>query len=484
MIGTSVADGPTSRLAVSIACVVYLVGYAGYCFTSDPPSQSVRYLVYAVPAILAAPLLFQRSARTNKAATAYLLTYVSLGSLGYLMGVKDISFFLNDFIIMVLIIVSFVPTINVRVEHIRIVFLCSLAYFALVFSVAEHEVRLFQILESGTGSGLEKGYDNNEGGLLGPVYAVFFYATGARLQFVLALVMSLLGGKRIGVIAILVGVVALFLFRRAAALKEKRNRFIVLLAGLAVINIAASNLLSISEYLHQKLHISVHIEEIMLGRHAIAVEMAEDIDSRPLVKSLVGYGAGSANALATLISDGTLSEPHNDWLKILYDYGILGSIVITVFIALVFSSSTTGAVIALTNAIIMTTDNVVIYLFYQFPIVLMVAYSVMRESRASETANAPEAQHDQGQAGMNSAISGSKPFVSMPGMRIACRPQDADQQDGSERRRGTGSDRSHRLVPVRSRHRFKWPTVATTYYPRRAIRVPPPGPQGRPRDRP
>jgi len=195
-----------------------------------------------------------------------------------------------------------------------------------------------------------------------------------------------------GVIAILVGVVALFLFRKAAALKEKRNRFIVLLVGLAVINLTASNLLSISEYLHQKLHISVHIEEIMLGRHAIAVEMAHDIDSRPLVKSLIGYGPGSANALATLVSDGTLKEPHNDWLKILYDYGILGSIIITVFIALVFSSSTTGAVIALTNAIMMTADNVVIYLYYQFPIVLMLAYSVMRESRASETANAPEAK--------------------------------------------------------------------------------------------
>jgi O-antigen ligase len=129
----------------------------------------------------------------------------------------------------------------------------------------------------------------------------------------------------------------------------------------------------------------------MLGRHAIAVEMAQDIDSRPLVESLIGYGPGSANALATLVSDGTLSEPHNDWLKILYDYGILGSAIITIFIALVFSSSPTGAVIALANAIMMTTDNVIIYLYYQFPIVLMVAYSVMRDSRASETANAPAA---------------------------------------------------------------------------------------------
>jgi len=335
------------------------------------------------------------------------------------MGVTDTGSFLNDFIIMVLIVVSFVPAINVKRKHIRIVFFCSLAFFALVFFAAAHEVRLFEILESGTGSGLEKGYDNNQGGLVGPIYAVFFYATGAWPEFLLALVMSLLGGKRIGVIAILVGLVALFLFRRAAALKEKRNRFIALLVGLAVINIAASNLLSISEYLYQTLHITVHIEEIMLGRHAIAVEMAHNIDSRPLVASLIGYGPGSANALATLVSDGTLSEPHNDWLKILYDYGILGSSIITIFIALVFSSSTTGAVIALTNAIMMTTDNVVIYLYYQFPIVLMLAYSAMRESHASEMVTALEANLSKARQAARQLQRGSTSDA-----QIACRRPD------------------------------------------------------------
>jgi hypothetical protein len=57
-----------------------------------------------------------------------------------------------------------------------------------------------------------------------------------------------------------------------------------------------------------------------------------------------------------------------------------------VFIALVFSTSATGAVIAIASAILMTTDNVVMYFFYQFPIVLMVGYSALRESRVQGTA--------------------------------------------------------------------------------------------------
>jgi hypothetical protein len=381
MTATSVADQAFNRFVVSIACAVYLVGYAGYCFGES--LGSLRYLVYVVPPILVASLTLQRTPASNKAATVFFLTYLLLAPVGYLIGVKDTDFFFNNFIIMVLIIVSFVPTINVGIEQIRVVFLCSVAYFVLAYSLTDHGgVRLFQILKSGTGSGLEDGYDNHQGGLLGPIYAVFLYAVGAKIQFLLALIMSLLGGKRIGVIAIIVGLASIFLFRKAAALKKRRNRFIFLLATLGVINIAASNMVYISQYTYESLRMSVSIEEIMLGRYAIGSEMTRVIDSRSPVESLIGFGPGGGDALATRVSAGTVKEPHNDWLKILYDYGILGSIAITTFIALVFSTSATGSVIAIASGVLMMTDNVVMYLYYQFPIVLMVGYSALRESRA------------------------------------------------------------------------------------------------------
>jgi hypothetical protein len=388
MTAMRVADQASSTLVVSIACVVYLVGYAGYCFSET--LGSLRYLIYAVPLILVAPFTLQRASTSNKPATVFLLTYLSLGSLSYLIGVKDVEFFLSNFIIIVLIIVSFVPMLNVSAEQIRVVFLCSLAYLVLAYLFTEHGgVRFFKILERGTGSGLGNGYDNDQGGLLGPIYAVFLYATGAKLQFLLALAMSFLGGKRVAVIAILVGLAFVLLFHKAAALNEKRNRLIVLLVALVVINIAASNMISISEYGYRSLQLSANIEEVMLGRYAIGSEMTRVIDSRSLVESLVGFGAGSADALARLLSDGTLTHPHNDWLKILYDYGILGSIIVTVFMTLIFSTSTTGSVLAITSAIMMTTDNVVIYLYYQFPIVLMVAHSALRESCAPKTVQRP-----------------------------------------------------------------------------------------------
>jgi O-Antigen ligase len=378
---TDVSDEAFSRLIVSVACGIYLVGYAGYSFGDT--FASLRYLVYAVPPLLVAPLVLQRAPMSNKPAVAFLFAYFALASVSYLIGMRGGDFFLRNFIIIALIIVAFIPVVQVSAAQIRFVFICSLIYLFLAYWLAGGgSIRLWQILQNGTGSASDAGFDDNQGGLLGPLYAVFLHATGAKLQFLLAVGMSLLGGKRVGVLAILVGLGAAALFRKIGVFEQRRNRFVALLAALLIIDLVASNLTSISEDAHERLNIGVSIEEVMLGRFEIGSEMNRAMSSRPLAESLFGSGAGSADALASIVSDGVLSEPHNDWMKILYDYGIVGSLIIIFFMALVFSISATAAVIAITSAIMMSTDNVLIYLFYQFPVVLMVAYSSLQEMRA------------------------------------------------------------------------------------------------------
>jgi hypothetical protein len=380
---TDVSDEAFSRLVVSVACGIYLVGYAGYSFGDT--LASLRYLVYAVPPLLIAPLVLQRAPMSNKPAVAFLLAYLGLASVSYLIGMRGGDFFLRNFIIIALIIVAFIPVIQVSAAQIRFVFICSLIYLFLAYWLAGGgSIRLWQILQNGTGSASDAGFDDNQGGLLGPVYAVFLHATGAKLQFLLAVGMSLLGGKRVGVLAILAGLGAAALFRKIGVFEQRRNRFVALLAALLITDLVASNLTSISEDAHESLNIGVSIEEVMLGRFEIGSEMNRAMSTRPLAESLFGSGAGSADALASIVSDGVLSEPHNDWMKILYDYGIVGSLIIIFFMALVFSISATAAVIAITSAIMMSTDNVLIYLFYQFPVVLMVAYSSLQEMRARD----------------------------------------------------------------------------------------------------
>jgi O-antigen ligase len=381
---------------VSIACIAYLIGYAGYALFGhkpDEPSPSslavIRYLTYVAPLILVAPIFTQRATPINTSVCAYLFTYLAFCAVDYLIGVRDVDYFVGDVTIISLIIVGFLPKIEVTLEQIRLLLLVSLAYFAVAYIVsARQDIRLLQMITTGSDSGLE-GYDNNQGGLVGPVYTLFFYAIGARLEFGLALIMSLLGGKRIVALSLIVAIVAIFLLNRAFAPKSRLLRFVTLLLGLSAINVIGSNLILISDYLYGSLGMTGSIETVMLGRHQIGVDLTYAISNRPLLETLVGYGPGAANEVATYIARGSLTLPHNDWLKILYDYGILGSIFVTFIIAVIFSTSVAAMALALMTAVIMTTDNVTVYLFYQFPVALMIAYCNRRESNARRTADAP-----------------------------------------------------------------------------------------------
>ena len=387
---TSAADvgnETRSRSVLSIACGVYVVGYAGYYF--EGTFGALRYLIYALPLLLVASIMLQgRDSRCNRSAVAFLLAYLVLAFVSYLTGTRDVEFASRNFFIIALVIVSFIPVIDVNASQIRFIFLCTLIYLFVHYGAAERgEIRFLQMLQYGTGTAVVEGYDSNEGGgIVGPLYAVFFYTTGAKLQFLLAFIMSVVAGKRVAILAIVVGLSAAMLFRNVTALKQRRNCFAALLGTLAVINIVATNLNSISEYVFHRVNIAVSFDEVMLGRYAIAAELNRVMDTRPFVELLFGSGPGSADALASIVSSGVLTQPHNDWMKILCDYGLAGSIVMTTFMAILFSTSTTAAVIAITTAIIMSTDNILIYLFYYFPVSVMVAYSAVQEFATRETA--------------------------------------------------------------------------------------------------
>jgi hypothetical protein len=387
MTRTILKNGAMSRQAVWAACGVYLVWFLS---TSVEFLNPIRYVIYTTPLILMGSLFYERMPKSNTSAEAYFLIYLSMGFIAYLIGIQHLGYFMNEFIIMALVALYFVPLINVSKTQIRVIFLFSAACLFFAYSFSEHRgVRVLEMFE-GTIAPDESGFGHSVG-LVAPIYTVFFFAVGAKIEFTLAVIMSFLGGKRIGLLAILVGLVSLYLFRRVAFLQNRGSRFLILLAALAAINIAAVNLVTIAGYAYSEARQDADIEEIMLGRYAIGTEMSRAMENRSWLQSTIGSGPGSALVLTGLVSGGFMKETHNDWLKIIFDYGILGSSLITIFMALIFSSSRTGPAIALASAVIMMTDNVTIYLFYQFPIALMVAYSRLHDSQRAETGNAPEA---------------------------------------------------------------------------------------------
>ena len=83
-----------SNQAVWIVCIIYLVAYSG-CYLHN----EIRYLMYTIPLILLAYLFYERTPGTTVPAEVSLLTYVLVGVIWLLAGVKDSFLFWNDFII-------------------------------------------------------------------------------------------------------------------------------------------------------------------------------------------------------------------------------------------------------------------------------------------------------------------------------------------------------------------------------------------------
>jgi O-antigen ligase len=114
----------------------------------------------------------------------------------------------------------------------------------------------------------------------------------------------------------------------------------------------------------------------------------------------VGHGAGSSEYLPLqyLPPDSFYAHPHNDYLRILHDYGIVGAVLWLIGgsvllratkrawrAAAINGGSQAGvhlaAVLGMTAlALAMITDNVVIYVFFMAPLAMLVGFSLGRGS--------------------------------------------------------------------------------------------------------
>jgi hypothetical protein len=354
----------------SLLIGVYLVGYVGMS-TVDQLS-TLRYVMYLGPLILlAAPLISDGTSVQGKALNL-LFVYIFLGGLGWLLSPGISEHFLRDYIIIASILVCFAIAPYVREGHIRFAFYASFVLFAFRYTLTDHGGFSLQFLRSAS---LSQSYDSNEG-LLGAIYVIYFFAIGARRDTILALIMTFLGGKRIGLAAMLAGVLVIWFLLKSPALNRPKARFFLLLLAFAAINAVSVYLVWIAETAFRAAHITVPIEEFFAGRYMISNAIYDEMSARSILTSLFGSGAGSADTVTLEITAGRTPLTHNDWLKIMFDYGVIGSVVFTVGFAAIFSTSALAMGLGLATAVLMMTDNVLIYLFYQIPVALMIAYAL------------------------------------------------------------------------------------------------------------
>lgn len=366
-----IADAAVSHVVVTLVCGLYVPAWMGLLFAGavDP----LRYIFYGLPLLLAASVLFQRSPNVRGASVLMLFAFSLMVAVDLLLlRAHPDRAAVNAGIIM-LLIAGLIPRLVVSERQIKLLFLATILIALLHFLASGHSsIRILDLIRTGTGSALSTAYNSHEG-LLSSLYTLFFYATGQTTWAGLAALGMVMGGKRIGILALLLAITFYWIMSRQLPEQTRSGRFAVLLATLAAINITALNLPQLSGAIYNFMQLDVHIEEVMLGRHDMGVELVRELGSRSFGTWLFGAGPGFADALAMRIEGQEL--PHNDWLKILFDYGVLGSVVFTIFVAFVFSTTPLASALAVLSAIIMMTDNILVYPFYQIPAAMMLAYS-------------------------------------------------------------------------------------------------------------
>jgi len=184
----------------------------------------------------------------------------------------------------------------------------------------------------------------------------------------ITLVLFVLAFKRIafvGVGAVLCLELCMYIFLRRPVGR------LMTTAAVVAISIVALFSLQIFDFLTVLLNDSdASANSVSLGRAEMAAELWRQIDAADVSHVLTGFGPGAADR--HLFVAGFDLNPHNDWLKILFDYGMVGFVGLHVVLRLLLPNTSLGNKFYLFTAILMTTGNPLIYTYYFVSLFLIV----------------------------------------------------------------------------------------------------------------
>ena len=195
---------------------------------------------------------------------------------------------------------------------------------------------------------------------------VLYYVHNRRWRLALmAGFLLLLAFKRISFAGVIVALTFDAITRNRTRLRSAKR-----MAALAAIGLSITAIYSVlvfqsaADALQLK---NSSADAISLGRYDIALLLWSRWHDASVLNWLIGFGAGAADSISEVFQ----SNPHNDWLKILFDYGVIGFLVIHAVFFLIFARHRVGLMIYLYNTVLMMPDNVFIYM-YHYPFIALI----------------------------------------------------------------------------------------------------------------
>lgn len=361
---------PDSARSQAIGYVMVAMHSVTCIGLSMPSVDVLRYVAYLLPFIAISAWNYLPQVRTNHSLLDCVAIFVAISVIAVFFTSSISPFSVSpyasrDFFIILGYLIIFAIGWRPSPRQFDIVLLTSAALLAIKYGASGRGFTL-SLLKS---SSLDENYDDYDS-FMGLALVLYYLRYGRNWRLLLALAIMVFGGKRISLGAFSLGAVFLA-FSLFTLRKNEGAARIVFGIVLVTIGGVAANFVRIVEFAFDNVPqlSGYYIEEFMAGRYVLSDSLLRIFEDKNWIEVAFGSGPGASDAIVVDMNIG-ISLTHNDWLKILVDYGYVGLAAFLFIYYRIFGANIWTMALGVMNAIIMMTDNVLIYIFYQFPIIM------------------------------------------------------------------------------------------------------------------
>ena len=385
--GSQPRDVSLSLLPAGVLVGLYLPLLLMFMLSENGEASLTRYSIYALPVALLAVVVAGGRVSLDSRMAGALAIYVVAAAMSIGVSARWSFTTTRDLLILISLLGMFVPMF--RVDGRTVTFLGYGLVLVLVVSI---------VLQGGSALRFDffrsQGFFESVAAFPIALAALYCLMTRRYGVAVALLVATVFGFKRIAIAAIFVGYGTYILLRLAGG-RDAYGRLnvaqtIILLVVVSSIGGLAIFLPEVTVFMLRYFEIpGMSMEEALLGRASIILFLRNEIiDANPIIM-LFGHGVGQADLDIRKVTE--LGNPHNDFLKVFYDYGAVGGLLVFVAMWLAFARNALGAAILVFNAFLMVSDNVFIYFYHQFVALLLMREIVTRTDlwRVKDVLEAP-----------------------------------------------------------------------------------------------
>ncbi len=289
-----------------------------------------------------------------------------------LLSLQYATFFsYRDFLIISAVFITFIPVVAISDKMIKTLFIVfvinSLVGFTfktnvsfnvrsyLVDSIALQEDNAFQFA----------------------LFSLYFIYRKDYKWMTISLFMNGIIFKRIAFFALLASLGAylyLFGFKPREYLNTQRYRKSLFTAVIYVIilYLIAMNIAYLARIILNYFHYyDVSADYFLQGRIAIQSELNRIVSNTEIFSTLFGHGIGSADNTLQVIYL-IFDNPHNDFLKLQFEYGIIGLLLYILAIWTIIIRNCFSVLVFIFSMTLLPTDNTIIYITYQILTMMLV----------------------------------------------------------------------------------------------------------------